>query len=220
MQLEGTLNLERKRVQRWVPIVAIVVPVFLFVAAATWFIRAFVAPPMVAIPAPMTMAAATLPERHPPPVASQLSAPSASAVVSPSSTGAIEPTSPRTLPMFATFAIAPPAASLRRAPMMEQLEPNAASSPAESPGPPAENAGPPTDALADLSKDRSDGIATAALDPSEPLAGPIPLPPQRRRVSALQPAGPVPLPRPRPETEASSADIDVERRTFSAHGAE
>ena len=49
MQLEGSLDLERRRPARWVPIVAIVIPVVICVAAATWFIRAFIAPQEVVI---------------------------------------------------------------------------------------------------------------------------------------------------------------------------
>ena len=39
-------------------IVGVIVPVVAFVAVAAWFIRAFVAPPMVAIPSPAALAEA------------------------------------------------------------------------------------------------------------------------------------------------------------------
>ena len=44
--------------------------------------------------------------------------------------------------------------------------------------------------------------AAPVLEPSEPIAGPIPLPPMRPRLTVAQITGAVPLPRPRP-AEAS-----------------
>ncbi len=58
MELEGTLELERPRTRRWVSIVAVTAPVVAAVVVAAWFIRAFIAPPIVTIPTPSQIAAA------------------------------------------------------------------------------------------------------------------------------------------------------------------
>ena len=58
MELEGNLVLERRPARRWVSVVAVIVPVVACLAGVTWFIRAFISPPTIAIPNPMTLAAA------------------------------------------------------------------------------------------------------------------------------------------------------------------
>ncbi|MBX9840193.1 MAG: hypothetical protein K2Z80_00125, partial [Xanthobacteraceae bacterium] len=58
MELEGNLILERRPARRWVSAVAVIVPVLACIAGVTWFIRAFVSPPTIAIPGPMMLAAA------------------------------------------------------------------------------------------------------------------------------------------------------------------
>src|SRR5262245_24222947 len=58
MELEGNLVLERRPARRWISVVAVIVPVVACLAGVTWFIRAFVSPPTIAIPNPMTLAAA------------------------------------------------------------------------------------------------------------------------------------------------------------------
>jgi hypothetical protein len=227
MQLEGALDLERTRVQRWVPVVAIVVPVFICMAVATWFIRAFIAPPMIAIPGPMAVAAVAPPEHPVPPSYSPPPSPpvrSERAAVSPAVAAFSEPPS-ATLPMFATFALAPPSASLGVAPAAT-VEPEPSASPL--PPPQADNPNPVPGAfvasqpvaVASLPPDAPDSNALAALGPSTPLTGPIPLPPPRPEVAALAADAQVPLPRTRPEAQAAPERTDAERRVFNAHGAE
>jgi hypothetical protein len=225
MRLEGTLDFEQRRVQRWVPVIAIIIPVFLFVATATWFIRAFIAPPMAAIPN-LTMVAASGPSAEPPATPAELPQPAAS---EPSPVlgyaGNAEPPASVTLPMFATFAIAPLETSLRTAPPAAvEPEPHVAALPAQQdePAPAISGAEPAPEAVASLPKHVAGGAAAAIaeFEQSQPLAGPIPLPP-RRRISALPADGQVPIPRGRPEPEAShAAATDAERRSFAAHGAE
>jgi hypothetical protein len=225
MQLEGSLNLERTRVQRWVPVVAIIVPVFLCMAVATWFIRSFIAPPVARISAPMLIAAAvpeppTAPQSPQPPIEHESTAPSGEV------TAFRESASPRMFTMFDSFALAPPRASLGSAPPDTFApEPHTATPPL-----PADDAGPAAtvtdsppgpDAPLALHAPDEPAAARAALDQSEPLPSPIPLPP-RRRLSALPASGPLPLPRVRPTaaTETPSTDAEIERRIFSAHGPE
>jgi hypothetical protein len=220
MQLEGTLDLERKRVQRWVPIVAIVVPVFLFVAATTWFIRAFIAPPMAAIPAPMKTATISPPAQAPP-AAPQVAPRENAAVLA--YAGATEPTSAATLPMFGSFALAPPGASLRTAPPATvEPEQTTAALPADADNrsvAPTVNADFPPATSTSTPRDVSHGETTAALEPA--IADPVPLPPQRRQLSSAQTESRVPLPRARPiAEEAPPVTTEAERRMFSAHGAE
>jgi hypothetical protein len=222
MQLEGSFNLERRRVQRWVPIVAIVVPVFLFVTGTTWFIRAFVAPPMAAIPAPMTTAAIRPPERLTLPAPSPQPPQQEKAAV-PAYAEASNPTA--ALPMFGTFALAPPSASLRTAPpavVAPDLDTPLPPIQADNANPaPAADAAPPPVTVASLPQEAPEVAATAALEFGEPIAGPIPLPPQRPPISTLQAEVRVPLPRARPTIEeVPSATSQAEQRMFSAHGAE
>jgi hypothetical protein len=230
MRLEGTLDFEQRRAQRWVPIVAIVIPVFLFVAGVSWFIRAFIAPPMATIPAATIVAAAPPPE---PPMPSEPLPQEAQdgrrAVLA--FAGRIEPALPATLPMFATFTIAPPSVSLRTAPPATidspatgEPEPSAASLPAQEDEPASAPAtpSPSSDIVASLPRDAPDNPAmsvSAAVQETEPIAGPIPLP-LPRPISALPSESQVPVPRTRPEAETTSATSDAERRAFAAHGAE
>jgi len=222
MQLEGTLDLERRRVQRWVSVVAIVVPVFLSVAAATWFIRAFIAPPMIAIPASVAIASAFPPEREPPHSDSAQRVQSGAATIAAGHAGFSEPTSVATLPMFASLALAPPSASLGSLSAATAPEPNAVPAPAQADNPipaPAAAVAAPEDASP--SQDAVDGAPTGALDTRGPITEPVPLPPQRRSVSAMPVNGAVPLPRPRPEPEINSpSHTAAERRIFNAHAAE
>jgi hypothetical protein len=93
---------------------------------------------------------------------------------------------------------------------------------ADSPNPaPTTDTHPPPVSVASLPQDAPEIAATSALEPGEPIAGPIPLPPQRRQVSAVQPEGRIPLPRARPAPEElPSATSEAEQRMFSSHGAE
>jgi hypothetical protein len=56
MEIDGAINLDRLRIRRLVPIVAMIVPMVAVIGGAAWFVRAYVAPPMVSIPAPSTLA--------------------------------------------------------------------------------------------------------------------------------------------------------------------
>ena len=48
MELEGNLSLERPPTRRWVPFVAVIIPVGAIVLLAVWFVRVYVAPATVA----------------------------------------------------------------------------------------------------------------------------------------------------------------------------
>ena len=54
MELEGNLVLERRPARRWVSAVAVIVPVLACLAGVTWFVRAYISPPTIAIPSPMS----------------------------------------------------------------------------------------------------------------------------------------------------------------------
>jgi hypothetical protein len=205
MELEGTLTVERSPTRRWVSVIAVIVPVVVFVGVAAWFIRAYVAPPMIAIPSPMVLAAVPpatpMPMPEPAPAAS-VHAPATAAVAVQNPPTMTEPAAPVAPP--AETATAPPAivpmiASLAAAPPALGLNGSLGSAPA---------------AYADPTPDAASAAAAPALEASEPIAGPIPLPPSRHTnspaasnppVPALaQVASAVPLPRPRPP-EASPA---------------
>jgi hypothetical protein len=187
LELEGNLILERPPTRRWVSIVAVVVPVVVCVGLAAWFIRAYIAPPMAAIPSPMQLAAmsraplkveapapAPAPETPPPQAASEpepAAAPPAEARVS--------------LPMFATLSVAPPSF-----------------------GAPAAYADPVPESAAAFVPPAADQPVAAgdpAIDPAMAITGPVPLPRSKPPVSVAAVAGPVPLPRPRP-AEAAPAE--------------
>lgn len=183
MELEGDLVLERPPTRRWVSIIAVVIPVVAVVAVATWFIRAYVAPPTVAIPSPMQLASAPTtftpgriegpaPAPEPQPAAAAPEPPAASAP------SAEAPAPAASLPMFATLSVAPPAL----------------------PGAPT--------AFADPAQDPPPATAAAApdmLENAEPIAGPIPLPRSKPHLSLALVTGTVPLPRPKPEADTPPA---------------
>lgn len=178
MELEGNLSIERAPTRRWVSIVAVIVPVIAFVGLAAWFIRAYVAPPTIAIPNPMVLAAAPSAPPSPARVEAQAPAPEPPqpAAAEPAASAPTAETTappPTNLPMFATLAAAPP--TLDNAPV----------------------------AFADPAQDRSSAMPAepSALEASEPIAGPVPVPRPKPRVSVAVVTGPVPLPRPRPATE-------------------
>ncbi len=150
LELEGNLSLERAHTRRWVSIIAVIIPVAAFVLLAAWFVRAYVVPPTVAIPSPVTLA-----DAPPPPPAiprrAQVEAPPPSLTAS-AEPAKETPVSAAALPMIATLAAAPP--SMARAPP-------ASAEPADSPS-----------ATASITV----AEPTAEQQLSEPLAGPIPLP--------------------------------------------
>jgi len=115
MDLEGNLILDRPPTRRWVSTIAVIIPVIACVAGVAWFVRAFISPPVIAIPGPMTLAAAPpaairpvreeprAPEPAPPSAAIMQPAPTAPSAAAP------VPSSSFSLPMMATLSAAPPA---------------------------------------------------------------------------------------------------------------
>ena len=198
MELEGTFDFERPPTRRWVPIVGVVVPVAIAVFVAGWFVRAFIAPPTIAIPSPSMLAAAPAqvqitprsqtPAATPRPL-SQGAAPASS--VLPSEVTVQSPT----MSMLTSLSAAPPAA----APMPSAVTPAT---------PPQGARQPATTAYANSAPD----FPPAALEPGEPISGPIPLPPPRQPNVTVAHAliGPVPLPRPRPVETTPTPTPDVQ----------
>ena len=197
LELEGNILLERTHPRRWVSIIAVVIPVAAFVLLAAWFIRAFVAPPTIAISSPMILvdapAAAPVPaqsvaakqSRQPLQTVAE-SIPAASVKETP------EPvTGVSALPMFATLTAAPP--SLARTPV-------AYADPAQNPAP------------APIM------VAEPAIEPeaSEPLAGPVPLPRAKPHGPVALVTGAIPLPRSRPTEAAPAPDLPA----YDRHSAE
>jgi hypothetical protein len=200
LELEGNLVLERRQTRRWVAIVAVVVPVVACVCAVAWFIRAFVAPPMAVIPNSMQLAAAppeprgVMKAEAPAPASEPAPEPPQQAAVNEPAASAPPdetPAAPAALPMVATLSAAPP--SFESAP-----------------------------AFADPGKDgafQKTGEQTAALEPSEPIAGPVPLPRSKPHATVAAISGPVPLPRPRPATDSAPGPTP-DLPDFERHGAE
>ena len=201
LELEGNLSLERAHTRRWVSIIAVVIPVAAFVLLAAWFIRAYIVPPTVAIHNPTMMA-----DAPPPPPAVPKRAmveapkpplPVAAAVETPVKE---TPAVAFALPMFATLSAAPPSF------------PSASASPAFAD--PAQDLSP---AVAPIAAPITAPIMAAEpaeleLEPSERLAGPVPLP-RAKRHAALSSA--VPLPRPKPSDVVPEPDLPAVDR----HGA-
>ena len=207
MEFEGNLTLERPPSRRWVPVVAVVVPVAAFVLMAAWFIRAYVAPLMAAIPAPMELAA--IPSNAPArsakiaPSAPALAAPDLAAAAAPATAAKPEaplsmaPVQAAPMPVFASLAAAPPTLNTTEQPAAAFADP--------SPDNPKRSL--ETNAMA------------PALDSSEPITGPIPLPPMRPRLMVAQVTGVVPLPRSRP-SDASPAPEPVDSPAIYRHAVE
>lgn len=200
MELEGNLILERKPARRLVSVVAVIVPVLAFLAGVTWFIRAFVSPPTIAIPNPIMLAAA------PPVPAVQAESPAV-------------PPPARQEPSPA----APSPATAELSASRDSATPSVFP-PAPSVFPPAPTRDPVTASVAvyaDPARERPAGTAPASA-PAEidaaPIAGPVPLP-RPRRQAAVAIAGPVPLPRPRP-AEETSAPVSASQPVYSRHSAE
>jgi hypothetical protein len=183
LELDGNLSIERAHTRRWVSIIAVVIPVAAFVLLAAWFIRAFIVPPTVAIHNPTMMA-----DAPPPPPAvpkrAMVEAPKPPlpvAVAAAAETPVKETPAPAfALPMFATLSAAPP------------------SLPSTSPAfaDPAPDVAPITAPVL--------AAEPTELEPSEPIAGPVPLP-RAKRHAALRTA--VPLPRPKPSDVAPEPDL-------------
>jgi hypothetical protein len=215
MELEGNLILERRPARRWVAVTAVIIPVVACLAGVTWFIRAFISPPTIAIPSPMSLAAAppappvqAEPPADPQPAASALPAEAAPAPVSAPSPPAPADAASGALPMFATLAVAPPTFS---------------STSSTLPG--GQFSGGTPAAYADPARDAPQSSMPAAADPmidAPPLAGPIPMPrPKPQATAALADA--VPLPRTRTGDEASAQPPGPQstgQPDFRRHGVE
>jgi hypothetical protein len=203
MELEGNLILERRPARRWITVVAVIVPVVACLAGVTWFIRAFISPPTIAIPNPMTLAAAppapavrAEPPADPPPPPAQEEVRAAPSPAAAELSAA---------PAAATPSVFPPAPSVfPPVPSREPVTTSAA-------------------VYADPARERPAGTAAATAGAeidAAPIAGPVPLP-RPRRQAAVAIAGPVPLPRPRPADEAStSTPVQGSQPAYSRHTAE
>lgn len=200
MELEGTLDFEQPRTPRWILIAGVIAPVVVCVVVAAWFVRSFIAPPMIAIPSAATLAAASSTvqtARRPelPVAAPQLpdvaTAPTASVVTN---RAAVQAPAMSTLAALATFPPPPPPAAI--------------ASPFPTPTAP-----PVTTAYAAPTQEDH----AAAIEPGEPISGPIPLPLPRRPNLTVAHAmiGAVPLPRPRPVEATPATAPDVQ--TFDRH---
>ena len=109
MDIDGAINLDRLRVRRVVPIVAMILPMVAVIGGAAWFVRAYVAPPMVSIPAPSTLAS-----WEPPQPTAQVRVTAAPEQVAPPAAEAPQPSLPPSLPstsavpMLASLVFVPP----------------------------------------------------------------------------------------------------------------
>ena len=184
MEFEGNLLVERAHTRRWVSIIAVIIPVAAIVLLAAWFIRVYVAPATVLVPNP-PMTAAEPPA--PPAVAAraETAAPQPPAAMTETTTA--PPSSERsasTLPMFATLAVVPPSLG--------------GASPAPAYADPGQDASPaPPSIMVD---------EQAAVEPGEPIAGPVPLPRAKPHGPVALLASSIPLPRPRPAEIALPPD--------------
>jgi hypothetical protein len=160
MDIDAMTGVGPPRNRRLWAVVAIVLPVVAIGGGAAWFIRTYIAPPMVSIAEPTQLAAYEAP---------------ASTPVEP--TAALEPVREAT-----------PEPS-RPPPMISGLN-TPSIWPSVSPAQPTA----PAYASAEPMFNPPGGTS----DASEPIAGPIPLPPPRPRISSAIARGNVPLPRPRP----------------------
>lgn len=184
MELEGNLSLERARTRRWVSVIGVIIPVAAVVLLAAWFVRVYVAPPTVAIPNPMMMMADD-------PPAPAVSARAVTEAPQPPM-AMTEPATPlpaaerrvpaSALPMFATLAVVPP--TLSSAPQAF------------------------ADPVQDISRATPSIMVEepAALEPAEPIAGPVPLPRAKPHGPLALVTGAIPLPRPRPADSAPPLD--------------
>jgi hypothetical protein len=194
MDLEGNLILDRRPARRWVTAIAVMIPVVACVAGVTWFVRAFISPPTVAIPGPMLLSAAVpatppaLPARAEPPSPKPEPVwPAAMVPAAPAVSSAALSYSP---PAPATVGAAPQAASPFPPPQPTRM------AAAPSAFDPAPEIPPPA-------------AAPAIEAPTMPIIGRIPMPrprPPESVLAAMHAALPTPRPRPaEEETAAASA---------------
>jgi hypothetical protein len=194
LELEGDILLERAHSRRWVSIIAVFIPVAASVLLAAWFIRVYVDPPTVAIPSPVMIADAPPPPAALPKRAMVEAPPPPIPMPEPAKTPEPERTQTASaLPMFATLSAAPP--SLATAP------------PAYA------------DPVQDMPSADVPSIIVAEpaeIEPSEPIAGLVPLPRAKPHGPVAALTGAVPLPRPRPTEIAPEADIPaVDRHSIN-----
>jgi hypothetical protein len=182
MEIDGAINLDRLRTRRIVPIVAMILPMVAVIGGAAWFVRAYVAPPMVSIPAPSTLAS-----WEPPQPTAQADAtvarepiapPAAAASLPPSPPPSLEPSPPPiwAVPMMASLAFVPPSF-----PISDRVDPP----------PPAAKPQAASPKLPDLAISVAEQMPERELDNR----------PERPEVTAVLGPGAifiVPLPRPRP----------------------
>lgn len=187
IELEGNLLLDRTPTRRWVSIIAVTIPAAAFVMGAAWFIRAFIAPPTVAISSPIMLAsAAPHSPAKPAPVEARVAAQSSSAAKN--ETASAPPTvtadnaGSTALPMVATLMAAPPAAELPTVSAPSEIEPV-------------------TDGSSQLASEQS------RAQPSEPIAEPVPLPHPKPHFRVAMVTGHVPLPRPKPVEDMPPPDL-------------
>jgi hypothetical protein len=200
MELEGNLILERRPARRWVSALAVVVPVLLCLAGVTWFVRAFISPPTITIPSPMSLAAAppAPPVRAEPPAASPPAPVEAPADPAPAQASPAQPWPAETSGSAAAQSVFPPV-------------------------PPRE---PVTTAFADPGRNPTAGAAPASAAATgidaAPIAGPIPLPRARPHETVAVASAAVPLPRPRPaeETGTPAAQTTTSQPNYVRHSAE
>ena len=238
-EYRGSLDLERAHARRWVSIIAVVIPVAAVVLLGSWFIRAYVAPPTVDIPNPMMTAAAPppaappvraqieTPRPQPPQVATRTEVEPPAAPQPPARTQAETPQPPVAM---AEPAAPPPAqertterATERTSERTEQRPEFASALPMLATltvAPPSLGSSIP--GYADPAQDAAPaetGTVTAendALEPSEPIAGPVPLPKKRPHARVALFTGAVPLPRPRPADSLPPPDLSA----FDRHAIE
>jgi hypothetical protein len=86
LKADDMAGAERQRSRRWVSVIAVLVPIVGLAGAATWFIRTYVMPPMIAIAEPQAVASADPTSTKP--------APSVAAPVSETIGGSTPPAGP------------------------------------------------------------------------------------------------------------------------------
>lgn len=223
--LPGTFEVERPRSRRWVAIVALTIPVIAVVLSAAWFVRAFVAPPTVMIPAPIELASApsaTDVQGSDTPNTAVAEARARLADKMTESTGSTgSSVYTPTQPMISSLAAAPPAPASPPA-VASIAPPSVAAPPPMSSEPQAAVTSEPVAAAPDVPPEapapaaRPEPDTQAEIEPGEPIQGPIPVPPRKPRFTVAHVVtGPVPLPRPRPAE--ATAKPEPEAQNFERH---
>jgi type IV secretory pathway VirB10-like protein len=233
-EYRGSLDLERAHARRWVSIIAVVIPVAAFVLLGSWFIRAYVAPPTVDVPNSMMTAAAPPTAAPPLRVQTETIRPQPPQVATRTEVEAPMPAPPQTVarapadtarPVVAEPAAPPPAQeqiaerSTERTEQRTEQRPEFASAlpmlATLTVAPPS--LGSTVPGYADPAQDAAPAAAPAevtavtaendALEPSEPIAGPIPMPKKKPHARVALFTGAVPLPRPRPADALPPPDL-------------